>query len=68
MLGDDFVLAILNRAPIDLHALDVLDAVFLGSLEMVVKFGIEQQALGGDAANVEASAAQLGIFFDEGSP
>ena len=41
MLGNDLVLAVLDGSPVDLHPVDVLDPMFLRSLEMVVKLSIE---------------------------
>jgi hypothetical protein len=32
---------------------------------MVIDFGVKEERLGGDAANVEAGAAELVFFFDQ---
>jgi hypothetical protein len=32
---------------------------------MVINFGIKEQGFGGDAANMQAGAAELVVFFDE---
>ena len=44
---------------------DVVDAVVGGVLEVVPDFGVEEQGLGGDAADVEAGSAELVGALDE---
>ncbi len=46
-----------DRCPIQLEVCD-LDAELLGILEVIVDFGVVQQHLRGDAADVQAGAAQ----------
>ena len=41
-------------------------AEFLRRLQVVPDLGIKQQRLGGDAAHVQASAAEFVVFLDEG--
>src|SRR6266853_1147988 len=65
VLGDDLVLAVLNILPVELACSQAVNAVLFGVLEMVIDFSIEEQGFGGDAANVQACAAELVVFFDE---
>ena len=44
---------------------DAFDAIVLGVLQVVVDLRVEKQRLGGDAAPVEAGAAQLLVPLDE---
>ena len=62
-----FVLALLDRGPVELARVDALDAEFLGVFQMVPKLGVEQQRLGRNAADVQAGAAEERVFFDERS-
>src|SRR5262252_4190658 len=66
VLGDDLVLAVLDVLPIQLACTQTVNTVFLGSLEMVVDFSVEQQCLGWNTADMQASAAQLVFFFNQG--
>ena len=65
MLGDDLSLALLNRAPVQFARVHTFDAEFLGVLQVVPEFGIEQQCLGRNTADVQAGAAEEAVFFDE---
>ena len=53
-----------HRRPIELELGD-LDAEFLGVLERVVDFGVVQQHLGGNAADVQAGAAEKAVLLDD---
>ena len=44
----------------------VLDAERVAVFHVVVDFGIEKQGLSRDAADVQAGAAEVGVFLDEG--
>ena len=66
MLGDDGVLALEHVGPVDLRRGDVVDAEFGTMLEVVPDFGAEKEGFGGDAADVEAGAAELVCALDEG--
>ncbi len=65
MLGDDLVLAVEHLRVVELGVLAV-DALFLGMYEVLPHVGRMQQRFRRDAAHVQAGAAQLGIFFDNG--
>ena len=65
VLGDDLPLALLDGSPVQLARVHALDPEFLGLFQMVPEFGIKQQSLGRDAADVQARAAQESVFFDE---
>ena len=65
VLGDDFLLALLNRGPVQLARVHAFDAEFLGLFQVIPEFGVEQQRLGRDAAHVQAGAAEESVFFDE---
>ena len=58
VLVDDRGFALLHGVPVEGAGIDVVDAVFGRVLEVVPQFGIEEQRLGGNAAYVEASAAE----------
>ncbi len=60
----DFVFARKDIAPIDLQAAD-LEAQLRAVFEMVVNVGVMEQHFGGDAADVQAGAAEEGIFLDD---
>src|ERR1700681_1655133 len=60
---DDLFLARQRRRPVQRELLHV-NAEFLGILERVVYFGVVQQDFRGDAADVQACAAQVAIFFN----
>ena len=64
VLVDDVVLARQHGRPVQLE-LGHFDAELLGVLEGVVDFGVVQQNLGGDAADVQAGPAQKAVFFDD---
>ena len=65
MFLDDFVFAGEHRRPIDLHVFH-FEAEFLGVLEIVVNVGVVQENLRGDAAHVQAGAAEKRVLFDDG--
>ena len=65
VLGDDLVLAIEHHGVIQPRILAV-DAVFAGVQEVLPDIGRVQQRFGRDAADMQAGAAQLGVFFDDG--
>ena len=65
VLGDDGVLALEHRGPIQRGRADAFDAEVGGVLQVVPDFGVEEQSLGGDAAHVQAGAAQLGGLLDQ---
>src|SRR5882757_6510660 len=58
----DLVFARQDVGPIDFQAAD-LEAQLRAVFEMVVNVGVVQQHFGGDAANVQAGAAEKGIFL-----
>ena len=58
VLVDDGGLALEHAVPIELRSADAVDAEFGRVLEVVPDFGVEEQRLGGDAADVEAGAAE----------
>src|SRR3977135_978855 len=64
VLVDNLFLARQHRRPVERELLHV-DAEFLGVLERVVDFGVVQKDFRGDAADVQASAAQKAIFFND---
>ena len=64
VLVDDHFLARQRRRPVQREILHV-DAKFLGTLQRVVNFGGVQQNFGGNAADVQASAAQITVFFND---
>ena len=66
MFIDDALLARQHGGPVDLEIRD-LDAKFIGVLQSVVKFRVVEQDLGGDAAYVQAGAAQEPVLFDDQS-
>ena len=66
VLVDDALLALLDGAPVQRDAGGVLHAEGGAILHVVEDFGVEQQGLGRDAADVQAGAAQVGVFLDQG--
>ena len=66
VLVDDALLALLDGAPVQLGAGDVLDAEGGAVFHVVIDFGIEKQGLSRDAADVQAGAAEVRVFLDEG--
>ncbi len=66
VLVDDGGLALLHGVPVEGAAVDVVDAVFGGVLEVVPELGVEEEGLGGDAADVEAGSAEDVGGLDEG--
>ncbi len=65
VLGHDLVFAVLNVLPVQLACAQAVNAVFFGGFQMVKHLGIKQQGFRRDAANVQACAAELVLFFDE---
>jgi len=67
VLGDDGVFTRENSGPVELRgdAVAELDVEFGGVLEVIPQFGIEEQCLGRNAADMEARAAELGGVIDE---
>ncbi len=65
VLGDDLVLAVAHQREIETRVLAV-DALFGGVQEPLPDVRGMQESLGGNAADVQTGAAQLGIFFDDG--
>src|SRR5215472_13551114 len=65
VLVDDSLLALLDRRPVQRHSGRILQSEFRAFLHMVVDFGIEQQRLGGNAADVQTGAPQLLVLLDE---
>ena len=61
----DLVFARQDSGPIDFYAIH-FEAEFFGALKVIVNIGVVQENFGGDAAHVQASAAEKGIFFDDG--
>ena len=68
MFCDDFGFALLDSRPIQLARIDSVNAKFLGLLQVIPDFGIEQQRLGRNAAHVQTGPAQLVIFFNQAGP
>ena len=66
VLDGDVVLALDEVVPVELRRVDAVDAVAAGVLEVVPDLGREEHRLGGDAAPVQAGAAELVGLFDEG--
>jgi hypothetical protein len=66
VLGDDFCFAFLDGGPVEFAGVDALDAEFFRVFQVIPEFGIEQQRLGRDAADVQAGAAEESVFFNEG--
>ena len=54
-----------DRRPVHFHIFH-FEAEFGGALEVVVDFGVMQEHFRGNAADVQAGAADVGIFFDDG--
>jgi hypothetical protein len=65
VLGDDGVFALEHRGPIERGRADSLNAKVGGVLQVVPDLSIEEEGLGGDAAHVQAGAAQLVSLFDQ---
>ena len=65
VLGDDLVLAVDHQGEIEARVLAV-NALFDGVLETLPNVGRVEERLGGDAADVQAGAAQLRVFFNNG--
>src|SRR3972149_5434834 len=64
LLRDHLALALHHFLPVERGARN-LDAELARPLDVVVDFRLEEQGFGGDAAHVQASAAELGVLFDE---
>ena len=65
MFLDDFVFAREDRGPIDFDVFH-FEAEFFGALEVIVNIRVVQKYFGGDAAYVQARAAEKRIFFNDG--
>jgi hypothetical protein len=65
VFGDDFCFAVLDGGPVELAGVDAFDAEFFGVFQVIPEFGVEEQRLGGNAADVQAGAAEESVFFDE---
>ena len=65
VLVDDGGFALEDVVPVELRGGDVVDAELGGVLEVVPDFCVEEQGLGGDAADVEAGAAEDAVFLNE---
>ena len=65
MLGHNLVLAVLNGGPVELAGIHAFDAEFFGVLEVIPKFGVEQQSFCGNATDVKTSSAEESVFFNE---
>ena len=65
VLGDDLVLAVEDQREIQARIF-AMDAVFDGVLEMLPNVGRVQEGFGGNAAHMQAAAAQFRVFFDDG--
>jgi len=66
VLVHDALLALLDAAPVQGYAGDVLQAELGPVFHVFIDFGIEKQRLGGDAAYVQAGAAEVRVFLDQG--
>ena len=62
---DDVVLALEQVVPVERGRGDAVDAVALGVLQVVPDLGGEEHGLGGNAAPVQAGAAELVGLLDE---
>src|SRR6266851_362885 len=62
MLLDDFVFSREDVGPVDFQPAD-FETQLGAILELIVNLGVMQQHLGGNAANVQAGPAQVGILF-----
>ncbi len=66
VLGDDAVFAFEHSLPVEgRRVADAANAKLGRVLQVVPDFGVEQQRLGGDAAHMQACAAQLGGHLDQ---
>src|SRR5207248_1706109 len=65
VLGDDLILAVLYDFPIQFARAQTINAIFFGGLEVIVNFGVKQQGLGGNAAHMQACAAELVFFINQ---
>jgi hypothetical protein len=66
MFSYDFVFAREDGGPIDFDVFH-FEAEFFGAFKVIVNVGVVQENFGGDAAHVQAGAAEEGIFFDDGN-
>src|SRR5271163_960354 len=62
----DFVFAREDGGPIDFDVFH-FEAEFFGAFEVVVDVRVVQKNFGGDAADVQAGAAEEWVFFDDGN-
>jgi hypothetical protein len=66
VLVNDSLLALLNARPVQGDSGSVFQAQFGAIFHVVIYFGVEQQRLGRNAADVQAGASQVGVFLDQG--
>ena len=66
VLVHDALFALLDGAPVQGDAGGVFEAEGGAVFHVVVDFGVEKQGLSGDAADVQAGSAEVGVFLDEG--
>src|SRR5258708_822862 len=65
VLGDNLVLTVLDVLPVQLACAQAVNAVLFGIFHVVINFRIEQQCLGGNAAHLQACAAELFFLVDQ---
>src|SRR5882724_4908122 len=65
VLGHDLVLSLLDGGPVQLAGVHAFDTEFFGFFEVIPQFSVEKQRLGWDTADVQASAAEESVFFNE---
>ena len=65
VLIDDGGLARLHSVPVERAAIDTVDAILRCVFQVIPQFGIEKQSLGGNAADMQAGAAQNIRRFDQ---
>jgi hypothetical protein len=63
VLADDLILARQHGGPVQLKSGE-LDAELLSPLECFVNLSVMQQDFSGDAAHVQAGAAEVSVFLD----
>ena len=65
MFGDDIVFALEDDGPVELRRAEVVDAHVGGVLELIPQLGVVEDGFGGDAAPVEAGAAEFRLLFNQ---
>src|SRR5439155_19448648 len=58
-------LALPHRIPFQFSCTPAFDSIFGSILEVVPEFSVKQQRLGWNAANMQASATEIGVFLDQ---